>query len=161
VNRLGRRSELVIGADAAWARATSPEGINAELMPIVRMTMPRGVRGLDLGAFPVGEPVGRSWILLFGLIPVDYDDLCLVELEPPRRFLERSRTLAFSVWEHERLVEPLPGGGSAISDHLGFELKPLLSRVPGAVALARAIVGALFGHRHRRLRDTARHEQHA
>lgn len=161
MHRLEQRSELAIDADAAWARATSPAGINAELMPIVRMTMPRRLRGLDLSEFPVGEPAGRSWILLFGLIPVDYDDLCLVELEPPRRFLERSRTLAFSVWEHERLIEPLPGGGSVISDRIGFELKPALRRVPAAAALSRAIVGFLFSHRHRRLRDTPAHEPHA
>ena len=160
MHRVARRSELATNADTAWTRAISPAGVNAELMPIVRMTMPRGVRGLDLSEFPLGETVGRSWILLFGLIPVDYDDLRLVELEP-RRFLERSRTLAFSVWEHERLIEPLPGGRCVVSDRLAFELKRPLRRIPAAAALARAIVGFLFSHRHRRLRDTARHEPHA
>jgi hypothetical protein len=153
-----RSSELALGAEEMWARATSPEGINHELRPILRMTMPRRLGGRTIAEVPVGTPLGRSWILLGGLLPVDYDDLCLAELEPPRRFLERSRTVSFAVWEHERVVEPLPGGGCRLTDRLGFELKPLLRRIPGAAAVARAIVGAVFSHRHRRARlygDTA------
>ena len=46
-------------------------------------------------------------MLLGGFLPVDYDDLCLAEIEPPRRFLERSRMLSMSIWQHERIVEPL------------------------------------------------------
>lgn len=158
MHRLERRSELPSTTpEVAWAEATDPGGINGELMPLVRMTMPRRLRGRDLDDFPVGTPAGRSWILLGGLLPVDYDDLCLVELDPPRRFLERSRTLTFAVWEHERLVGP-SGAGAAVTDRLGFELKKPLRRVPGAARLAAAIVGLLFAHRHRRLRarDTAR-----
>lgn len=149
--RVERSSELAVGAEQAWAWATSPEGINHELRPLLRMTMPARLRGVDLDEFPVGTPAGRSWILLFGLIPVDYDDLQLVELEPPRRFLERSRTLSLSPWEHERTIEPT-ANGCIVSDRLGFELKAPLDRVPGAARLAWAIVGALFSHRHRRLR---------
>jgi len=110
VVRVERRSELRADAAQAWERAISPAGVNGELRPLVRMTMPRRLRGLPLDQFPVGTPAGRSWILLFGLVPIDYDDLCLVEVEPPRRFLERSRTLAFSVWEHEREIEPIGPG---------------------------------------------------
>ncbi len=58
--------------------------------------MPAGLQGKTIDDVEVGEPLGRSWILLGGLIPVDFDDLRLVELEPGRRFLERSRTLTFS-----------------------------------------------------------------
>jgi ligand-binding SRPBCC domain-containing protein len=151
VVRVERRSELRADAAQAWERAISPAGVNGELRPLVRMTMPRRLRGLPLDQFPVGTPAGRSWILLFGLVPIDYDDLCLVEVEPPRRFLERSRTLAFSVWEHEREIEPI-GPGCALTDRLGFELRAPLARLPGASPLARAVVVALFAHRHRRLR---------
>jgi hypothetical protein len=115
------------------------------------MTMPAGLRGKTIEDVEVGAPLGRSWILLGGIVPVDFDDLRLVELEPGRRFLERSRTFAFSVWQHERVVEPLGEGRCGLTDRLGFELRPALAWMPGAARLARAIVAALFRHRHRRL----------
>lgn len=151
-NRLERSSDLRVGADAAWAAATDPDGINYEMRPLARMTMPRRLRGRAIDDFPVGTTVGRCWVLLFGVIPVDYDDLCVAELEPPRRFLERSEMAMLSVWEHERTIEPLPGGGCRVTDRLGFELRPLPARVPGSARLARAIAGGFFSHRHRRLR---------
>jgi ligand-binding SRPBCC domain-containing protein len=145
-----RTSRLPAPAGEVWARAVSEEGINDELRPLLRMTFPRHLRGKTIDEVEVGVPLGRSWILLGGLVPVDFDDLRLVELEPGRRFLERSRTLAFSVWEHERLVEP-GGGGCRVTDRLGFELRPGLAWIPGLARLARAVVAALFRHRHRRL----------
>ena len=159
MQRVVRSLRRPIAPERAWAEATSPEGINDELMPLVKMTMPKRLRGRELDQFPIGTPAGRSLILLFGLIPIDYDDLCIAELEPPRRFLERSRTLTFAVWEHERVIEA-DDGGCVLTDRLGFELKDPLRRLPGAGRLARAIVAALFARRHRRLRrrDTARHE---
>jgi ligand-binding SRPBCC domain-containing protein len=85
------------------------------------------------------------------VLPVDYDDLCLAELDPGRRFLERSRTLSFSVWQHERIVEPLDERSCRVTDRLGFELKRAVAWIPGAARLARAVVAFLFRHRHRRL----------
>jgi hypothetical protein len=142
-------------AAQVWARAVTEEGINAELAPILRMTMPPGLRGRTVDDVEVGVPLGRSWILLGGLLPVDYDDLCLAELEPGRRFLERSSTLAFRVWQHERVVEPEADGSCRVTDALGFELRPAIAWIPGAERLAATIVGALFSHRHRRLARAA------
>jgi len=150
-----RSSSLPLAAERVWARVVTEEGINHELSPILRMTMPAGLRGRTVDDVAVGEPLGRSWLLLGGLLPVDFDDLQLAELEPGRRFLERSQTLAFAVWEHERVIEELGEGACRVSDRLGFELRPGLRRVPGAGALAATIVGALFAHRHRRLRAWA------
>jgi hypothetical protein len=82
---------------------------------------------------------------------VDYDDLCLAELEPGRRFLERSSTLAFRVWQHERVVEPEGDRSCRVTDALGFELRPAIAWIPGAERLAASIVGKLFSHRHLRL----------
>jgi ligand-binding SRPBCC domain-containing protein len=145
-------SSLLSAAPAeVWDRAVTEEGINHELAPVLRMTMPPGLRDKTIDDVEVGVPLGRSWILLAGLLPVDYDDLMLVELEPGRRFVERSRTLAFSIWRHERVIER-DGRGSRVTDRLGFELKRPLGWIPGSARLAAAIVGALFRHRHRRLR---------
>jgi hypothetical protein len=150
--RIELTSHLAAPAEQVWKRVTSPAGINAELRPLLRMTMPRGLAGTAIAELPRNRPLGRSWLLLFGLLPVDYDRLCLVEVEPPRRFLERSQMATLSPWQHERVVEPLAAGGCTVTDRLAWELRGPLRRLPGADALAGRIVAALFGHRHRRLR---------
>lgn len=144
-------SVVAAPAAAVWARAVSEEGINHELAPILRMTMPRELRGKTIDDVEVGVPLGRSWILLFRVLPVDYDDLQLAELEPGHRFLERSSMLSMRVWQHERIVQPLDERSSRLTDRLAFELRRPLAWIPGAGRLARAIVAALFRHRHRRV----------
>ncbi len=144
-------SSLSVPASVAWDRAVTEEGINDELRPWLRMTMPPGLRGRTVDTVETGVPLGRSWILLGGVLPVDYDDLCLAELEPGRRFLERSQTLAFRVWQHERVIEPDGERGCRVTDRLGFELRRGVAWIPGAGGLAKALVRFLFRHRHRRL----------
>jgi ligand-binding SRPBCC domain-containing protein len=143
-------SRLAAPADQVWSRVVSAEGINHELGPWMRMTMPKSVRGKTIDEVPVGEALGRSWVLLFGVVPVDYDDLCLAELEPGRRFLERSRLFSMARWQHEREVRP-DGGGCEVSDRLTFELRRPVATVPGSAAAARAVIARVFRHRHRRL----------
>lgn len=138
-------------AAEVWDRAVSEQGINDELAPILRMTMPARLRGKTVDSVEVGVPLGRSWILLGRVLPVDYDDLCLAELEPGRRFLERSRTLSFAVWQHERIVEAVDPRSCRVTDRLGFELKRGIAWIPGVARLAGATVAFLFRHRHRRL----------
>jgi ligand-binding SRPBCC domain-containing protein len=150
MRRLSASVDLATPADALWRSVCRLEGVNYELGPILRMTAPRGLREASIDEVVVGEPVGRSWLLLGGLVPVDYDDLRIVELEPPRRFLERSTMLTMTVWEHERTIEPR-GDGSVLTDGLGFQLRPGLRALPGVERLAATIVAALFRHRHRRL----------
>jgi hypothetical protein len=128
----------------------TPEGINDELRPLLRMTMPPSLRGKAISEVPLGEPLGRSWILLFGLVPVDYDDLGLAERGPGFRFLERSKMLSMSSWEHERTVAPAEAG-CEVTDRLTFRPRGPLAAVPGFARLAHAIVARLFAHRHRRL----------
>jgi ligand-binding SRPBCC domain-containing protein len=144
-------SAVALPAQAMWERAVSEEGINDELAPILRMTMPAGLRGKTIDDVDIGEPLGRSWILLFGVLPVDYDDLRLAELEPGRRFLERSSMLSMRVWQHERMVEPADEHSCTLTDRLSFELRRPLAWIPGSDRVAAAIVRFLFRHRHRRL----------
>jgi hypothetical protein len=141
-----RSSRLAAPADRVWAGAVTEEGINDELRPLLRMTMPPGLRGQTIDTVEVGTPLGRSWLLLGGLLPVDYDDLCLVELEPGRRFLERSKLASLRDWQHERIVEAAGADACVVTDRLGF-----VPRIPGTRAVAVRIVGALFAHRHRRM----------
>jgi ligand-binding SRPBCC domain-containing protein len=143
-------SSLVAAApQRVWERIITPDGINHELRPWMRMTVPRGFAGIDPEAVELGKPIGRSWVLLFGVIPFEYDDLTLVELEPGRRFLERSPMLSQRSWQHERIVEPAEGG-SRVTDRI--TMKPRLG-LPAAPL--RPIFRAVFRHRHRRLQSWA------
>jgi ligand-binding SRPBCC domain-containing protein len=138
-------SEVAAPPERVWERVTSPEGINYELRPWMRMTMPEGVEGLNPENIELGKPIGRSWVLLFGVLPFDYDDITLVELEDGHRFLERSKMLSQRSWEHERTVEPADGG-SRVTDRIRME--PRLG-LPGA--MLRPMLRSFFRHRHRRL----------
>lgn len=143
-------NETVVPAPVAevWKRAVHPDGINDEMRPWMTMSMPRSAVGLTVETVPLGQPLGRAWLRLFGLIPFDFDHLTVVEVEPGVRFLERSTMLSMRLWEHERRMAPV-AGGTWVHDRVTF--RPRLA-VPGlAVALAR-VVNALFRHRHRRLR---------
>jgi hypothetical protein len=130
---------------AVWERAMSAEGINAELGPLLRMTVPRGSDSLDLHELEPG-PLGRSRLLLFGLIPIDYDQIGLERIEPGRGFLERSTMLSQRLWEHERTIEAGEGGGATIVDRLAWE-----PRLPLPGRLLRPLIAAVFRHRHRQL----------
>ena len=132
--------------DVVWARVSTFEGINAELQPLMRMTAPAHIRALDPSEVVLGERIFRSWVLLFGVLPIDFDDLTLVELEPGRGFLERSRMLSMRVWEHERRLQPV-AGGCRIVDRLTFQ-----PRLPGMGPLLERFIRLTFRHRHRRLR---------
>jgi hypothetical protein len=123
-----------------WERVITPEGINDELAPWVRMTIP-GDPELRQG------PLGRSWILLFGVLPVDYDDIVLEWFATDRGFRERSRMASASAWWHDRSLLALPGGGTRVVDHIRFT--PRLAALGGLQAF---VFQAMFRWRHRRLR---------
>jgi ligand-binding SRPBCC domain-containing protein len=143
------RSSLRTPQAEVWAHVTTVNGINDELGPWLRMTSTRALRENGLAEVRVGERLCRSWVLLLGVLPVDYDDITLERLDPPRGFLERSRMLSQRAWEHERTVEPGDGdaGSCVLTDRIRYE-----PRLPVPDALLRALYTAIFRHRHRRLR---------
>jgi hypothetical protein len=140
-----RESLLPVPAADVWARVTTAEGINHELRPWMTMSLPAGADELDIARVEPVVHLGKSWIRLFGVLPVDFDDISIVELEPGRRFLERSRMLSAPVWQHERVVDPVGDDSSHVRDIVTFTPRA------GLGPLAPRIVGALFSHRHRRL----------
>ena len=146
--RIVARDVVVPAAtDVVWERVVTPEGINDEMRPWMTMSMPRGAENLTIETIPVGTPVGRAWLRLFGVVPFDYDHLTVAELEPGRRFLERSSMLSMRHWEHERTLTPV-AGGTRVHDRLAF--RPRVP-VPGLAALLARVVDAFFRHRHQRL----------
>src|SRR5262249_31522654 len=114
-------------------------------MPIARMTCPPELRRIDPASVPLGRTWFRSWILLFGFLPFDYDDLCVVTLDVGRGFHEDSTMLTQRRWVHRRDLEPVVGG-TRVRDRIQFE-----PRIPFLGPPMRTIFQAVFRHRHRRL----------
>ena len=133
-------------ADLIWARVVSPEGINDEMRPWMTMSMPRAARDLTVATAPLNTVIGRAWLRLFGLIPIDYDALSIIKLEPGRHFHEKSTMASMRRWEHQRTLTPLDDDTTRVTDRITFE-----PRVPGTGAVLARVIGAFFGHRHRRL----------
>jgi ligand-binding SRPBCC domain-containing protein len=143
-----RQSVVDAPAERVWARVVTPEGINDEVRPWMTMSMPRGAQGLTVDNVPVGTPIGRAWLRLFGVLPFDYDRLTIAELEPGRSFDEQSTMLSMRQWRHQRSVTPDGDAKAVVCDRITFELRaPLRPATPIVAAGLRA----LFGHRHRRL----------
>ena len=144
------RSVVAAPPGEVWARVVTPEGINDEMRPWMTMALPRGSTVDSIDALVVGQPVGRAWLRLGGVVPFDFDDLVVVELEPGRRFREESSMLSMRRWIHDRTVEA-DGAGTVVLDQV--TLAPRLPLRPIGPVL-RVVVLAFFRHRHRRL---ARH----
>lgn len=140
-------SRLLAPLEVVWSRVTTPDGINDELGPWLRMTMPRSFEDFGVRAPPLNTRLFRSWILAGGLVPIDYDDLTLVAYEARRGFHERSSMATARVWEHRRALDDAGDGECVLRDHLSFEPRFAL-----AAPALRAIVPRVFAHRHRRLR---------
>jgi ligand-binding SRPBCC domain-containing protein len=128
-------------AASVWAGFTTPEGVNDELKPILRLTVPQRSAGTGVEAVEGGMPLGRSRLLLFGLIPFGHIDIRLAELDLGRRFVERSSMPSLRGWRHERILEPTDDG-CLIRDTVTFEVPEPLSRVP---RMQRAVGGLLRG----------------
>jgi hypothetical protein len=139
-------SELDAGVETIWARVTDPAGINDEMRPLMRMTVPAGAEDFGLDD-PGPGAIGRSWLLLLGFLPFDYDDITIVQIEPGRSFLERSSMFSMRLWEHERTLEPLGERRCRITDRVAWE-----PRLPLPGTWFRPLVRAIFRHRHNRLR---------
>jgi hypothetical protein len=144
-------SDVAAPIDAVWKRVISSEGINDEMRPWLTMSMPGGADDLTIDTVELGVPLGRAWIRLFGLIPIDYDHLSIAALEPERSFHEKSTMLSMKSWQHERTLTPLTDAATRVHDRITFEPRILLRPSAG---LFRRVFAAFFAHRHRRL---ARH----
>jgi hypothetical protein len=141
-----RSSLLQAPAADVWTRVVTPDGINDEFWPWLTMSLPAEASALSIDTLELGKPIGRSWIRLFGVLPVDYDDLTIAELEPGRRFLEQSRLFSAPQWQHERLVEPVGDASSRVTDRLTFTPRR------GFGLLGPRIIRLIFWYRHHRLR---------
>jgi len=142
-------STIAAPLDEVWRRVTDFEGINDELMPVMRMRVPPGLRDATIDTVPLGVPLGRSWIFYLGFLPLEYDDLVITELAPGSHFQEASSMASMRRWTHRRELHAVDADRTEVTDVVGFE--PWL---PLLASPLEPVIRRLFVHRHRQL---ARH----
>ncbi|WP_394846951.1 hypothetical protein LZC95_05725 [Pendulispora brunnea] len=140
-------SELNAPVEVVWDAVGTMKGVNAELGPWLRMTAPPEAAGQRIEDAPLRTPMFSSWVLLGGVFPIDRHHFMLAAVEPGRAFWEESTSWSQMRWEHRRRIAPRGDSGCVLTDALTFTprlgaLGPVLKRV----------IGAIFRHRHRRLR---------
>ncbi len=137
-------SRLRGSVDEVWAHASTMAGVNRELAPWVRMTVPREARGRRLSEMDPGREAFSSVLLLLGVCPFDLHHLSL-ERVLDHGFDEESWSWLQRRWRHERRVEP-DGEGCVVTDRLVVEPRwaPRF--------LVEPIVRRLFASRHAWLR---------
>ncbi|MCE9650161.1 MAG: hypothetical protein K8R18_11115 [Parvibaculum sp.] len=135
-------SEVAEPAAALWLAVTTPRGVNAELMPFIRMTFPEA--DMRLADAPLDTPLFGSWIFLFGVLPFDRHTFVIHEVGA-RHFVETSRSLLQKLWRHERSLTET-AGGTIIRD-----VVTVIPRFSFAAPATNFVVRAIFRHRHRRL----------
>ena len=142
-------SRLRAPRERVWEWISSVAGISAEMWPYFRMTAPRNARSLaDLKPRP-GVPMFRSIVFLFGVLPIDYSDMTLLELDEGHGFIEQSPMGSMELWRHERRILPCPGEPASVLlvDRLTF--RPRMAR-----RVVRWFIHRVFVHRHAVLRAT-------
>ncbi len=141
-------SELNASAASVWEVVATMKGVNAELLPWLRMTTPPDASNMRIEQAPLGRPMFASWVLLRGALPIDRHYFMLTQVEPGCGFVEDSTSWSQRRWTHRRHLEPCGEHACILTDRLTFTPRlslsgPILSRV----------IGAIFRHRHRRLRE--------
>ncbi|MCE9598137.1 MAG: hypothetical protein K8S54_09245 [Spirochaetia bacterium] len=95
-------------------------GVNREMFPIARMTVPAEYASMDLSQAQPGKKLFRSWILFLGFIPIDYDDITFTDIFPDGGFQESSTMATNRIWKHRRAIV-LEQSGTRLTDLIQYE----------------------------------------
>jgi hypothetical protein len=139
------QSDLAIAPAEFWSNV-SLESVNWELAPFVRMTAPREWQDRPIPDWEVGRELFSSWILLFGMLPVDRHAFRLRAIGPGLEFHETSSSWTNRQWNHDREIRANQSGCTVI-DRVSYA-----TRLPLLAPLAGSIYRLIFRSRHHRLR---------
>ncbi|MDX1736147.1 MAG: hypothetical protein R3228_17355 [Halioglobus sp.] len=143
--KIARSSELPVPAQDLLPRLDMP-GVNAEMWPLLVMTAPPEWRARPIVSWPAGGTLFTSWILLFGVLPLDRHVFALRAVDPGAGFSESSHSLINRVWAHDRTIVAT-ASGCRVTDEVQFQC-----RVAPLAYLLRPVYRFVFWWRHRRLR---------
>ena len=140
-------SKLYASTRRVWEWITSVKGISAEMWPFFRMTVPGGIVSLNDVDIKPGVRMFRSYVFLFGILPIDYSDMTLLELKNGEGFIEQSPMGSMKLWRHERHIMPCLSDSHAVLlvDQLTF--RPRLAH-----RLVKWFIHCVFTHRHKVIR---------
>ena len=93
-----RSSHLSEDSGGIWRVIGTMRGVNAELMPWIRMTVPRVYAEVCFEEMPRDTVAFKSWILLFGFIPIDRHTFLWVRVESAVSFVEESSSWLQRRW---------------------------------------------------------------
>ncbi len=137
-------SELNAPKEQVWRDILDMKKINDELFPYARMTYPKDKNLTQ--PLEIKQVLFGSWILLFGVIPVDQHFLRFEEVNEGEGFHEYSYSIMHHFWRHKRNLEA-KGRKTILTDEVEF--------APQATMLGPLMKEAyklVFRNRHRRLR---------
>lgn len=136
-------SRLKATQEQVWQSIASLEGLTSEMMPLMKLTAPKGFKTLS-DIFPRKNDF-RSWVLLFGFIPFDHTDLKLTSLTVCKGFVEESNMGSMKSWRHVRTLVSHGDLEVSVIDELTFEPKRFKS-------ITKLVIQKFFEHRHKQLR---------
>lgn len=120
--------------------------VNAELGPWLKMTAPPPWDDQPIVDWPAKTALFSSWILLFGVLPIDKHTFYLQSTDNATGFDERSSSIINRLWQHTRTAQPTDCG-CTLTDTVTFEC-----RLPLFTALLRPVYRLVFQRRHNYLR---------
>lgn len=142
---LSFESHLRIPAEE-FLKTLTMAGVNAELAPLARMTVPESFSALNILDWPERQTLFQSWILLFGLLPIDRHTFFFESIDSGHGFSERSKSWVNQYWCHERKVISAKSG-CKLEDTVSFK-----SRVPLIDMMLMPSYQLIFWLRHKNLR---------
>lgn len=138
-------SDLLAPAEKLLTTLTM-DGVNSELSPLVRMTAPESYSTCSILDWPEQQKLFKSWVLLFGFLPIDRHTFFFEAINAEAGFSERSEPWTNEYWGHKRTVVAA-ASGCRVTDTVGFK-----SRVPFMDVFFKPIYQAVFWCRHKNLR---------
>lgn len=139
-------SNLEVSSDEIRGLLTM-KGVNTELSPLIRMTVPPEWANRAIFDWPTGRVLFSSWILLFGIIPVDRHRFFFQSLDRQRGFVEKSSSITNKLWCHRRDIVRT-GVSCRVTDTVEFQC-----RLPLLVYILAPVYRFVFRHRHKVLRS--------
>lgn len=139
-------SVLEVKADRLAKDVLTMEGVNYELSPWLQMSAPEEWQTKPIKHWPINREIFKSWIRLFGFIPVDLHVFKLIETSE-KGIKECSSSIINKYWKHDRTILKLDAV-STVRDSLEFHPRLYFLRF-----ILKPLYKSVFIHRHYRLKQ--------